>query len=94
MTDDGFLRADARLVREVRAGASSARPGTASKPSYWAHGQGVEASHGEAASPKRFFNKANERLYEAYSQLHTMAQEFDKPFDGAGDSRRRSSDGR
>ena len=41
----------------------------------------MEASHGEAASPKRFFNKANERLYEAYSQLHTMAQEFDKPFD-------------
>ena len=41
----------------------------------------MEANHGEAASPKRFFNKANERLYEAYSQLHTMAQEFDKPFD-------------
>jgi len=42
----------------------------------------VETSQGgETASPKRFFNKANERLYEAYSQLHTMAQEFDKPFD-------------
>lgn len=34
---------------------------------------------GGGAQP--FFNKANERLYEAYSQLHTMAQEFDKPFD-------------
>ena len=29
----------------------------------------------------RFFNRGNERLYEAYSQLHNMAQEFDKPFD-------------
>ena len=32
-------------------------------------------------TPNRFFNRGNERLYEAYSQLHNMAQEFDKPFD-------------
>ena len=32
-------------------------------------------------TPNRFFNRGNERLYEAYSQLHSMAQEFDKPFD-------------
>ena len=35
----------------------------------------------DVSAGKPFFNKANERLYEAYSQLHTMAQEFDKPFD-------------
>ena len=28
-----------------------------------------------------FFDPSNEKLYEAYSQLHTLAQEFDKPFD-------------
>lgn len=54
-------------------------PHTEQKPPYWAHGQ--QSADGGPASPKRFFNKANERLYEAYSQLHTMAQEFDKPFD-------------
>ena len=41
------------------------------------------AAISESASPgaERFFGRANERLYEAYSQLHTMAQDFDKPFD-------------
>lgn len=39
------------------------------------------ATHGLDGTPNRFFNRSNERLYEAYSQLHSMAQEFDKPFD-------------
>ena len=69
----------ARYERETE---RRAAPGTAAKPAYWAHGQAVDSSQDDGrASPKRFFNKANERLYEAYSQLHTMAQEFDKPFD-------------
>ena len=48
------------------------------KATYWAN---ATAEGQGSASPNRFFNKSNERLYEAYSQLHTMAQEFDKPFD-------------
>ncbi|KAK3268569.1 hypothetical protein CYMTET_22934 [Cymbomonas tetramitiformis] len=32
-------------------------------------------------SPERFFQRGNETLYEAYNQLHSLAQEFDKPFD-------------
>jgi hypothetical protein len=32
-------------------------------------------------SPEKFFARGNETLYEAYNQLHTLAQEFDKPFD-------------
>jgi hypothetical protein len=38
-------------------------------------------SEGGGGSPERFFSRGNEKLYEAYSQLHTMAQDFDKPFD-------------
>lgn len=38
-------------------------------------------SRSEGGSPERFFSRGNEKLYEAYSQLHTMAQDFDKPFD-------------
>ncbi len=36
------------------------------------------------ASPDRStnsFRSGNERLYEAYNDLHTLAQDFEKPFD-------------
>jgi hypothetical protein len=36
------------------------------------------------ASPERSsnnFRTGNERLYEAYNDLHTLAQDFEKPFD-------------
>ena len=36
------------------------------------------------ASPERastVFRSGNERLYEAYNDLHTLAQDFEKPFD-------------
>ena len=32
------------------------------------------ASNGADGTPNRFFNRSNERLYEAYSQLHSMAR--------------------
>jgi hypothetical protein len=35
-------------------------------------------------SPERSsttFRTGNERLYEAYNDLHTLAQDFEKPFD-------------
>jgi hypothetical protein len=44
------------------------------------HETAAPSSNG-AGDGNRFFNRSNERLYEAYSQLHSMAQEFDKPFD-------------
>lgn len=38
----------------------------------------------DAASPDRTstaFRNSNERLYEAYNDLHSLAQDFEKPFD-------------
>ena len=38
----------------------------------------------ESASPERTstaFRNSNERLYEAYNDLHSLAQDFEKPFD-------------
>lgn len=38
----------------------------------------------EAVSPERSsaaFRSGNERLYEAYNDLHSLAQDFQKPFD-------------
>jgi len=38
----------------------------------------------EAHSPERTstaFRNSNERLYEAYNDLHSLAQDFEKPFD-------------
>ena len=38
----------------------------------------------DAASPERTstaFRNSNERLYEAYNDLHSLAQDFEKPFD-------------
>ena len=38
----------------------------------------------EAVSPERTstaFRNSNERLYEAYNDLHSLAQDFEKPFD-------------
>ena len=32
-------------------------------------------------SPNRFLRSGNERLYEAYNELHSLAQDFRKPFD-------------
>ena len=51
--------------------------GAAAAPAAARPAAAAEASPGA----ERFFGRANERLYEAYSQLHTMAQDFDKPFD-------------
>ena len=38
----------------------------------------------EVVSPERSsnaFRSGNERLYEAYNDLHSLAQDFEKPFD-------------
>jgi len=45
------------------------------KSTYW-----NPQKNSSGGAPK-FFDPSNEKLYEAYSQLHTLAQEFDKPFD-------------
>ena len=40
--------------------------------------------NGGAVSPERStnaFRSGNERLYEAYNDLHSLAQDFEKPFD-------------
>jgi len=40
--------------------------------------------NGGASSPERSsnaFRSGNERLYEAYNDLHSLAQDFEKPFD-------------
>ncbi|BFI43147.1 hypothetical protein AXG93_1633s1050 [Marchantia polymorpha subsp. ruderalis] len=34
-----------------------------------------------SASPHRFLASGNEKLYEAYNELHSLAQDFHKPFD-------------
>lgn len=47
----------------------------------------MRASHaetGQETSPgrsERAFRNGNERLYEAYNDLHALAQDFEKPFD-------------
>ena len=74
--DAAFHRGVAgRYGEPVAAGAGAAGPAGGRQHS--------AAAVSESASPgaERFFGRANERLYEAYSQLHTMAQDFDKPFD-------------
>ena len=38
----------------------------------------IEASPGRS---DRAFRSGNERLYEAYNDLHALAQDFEKPFD-------------
>jgi hypothetical protein len=38
----------------------------------------IEASPGRS---ERAFRSGNERLYEAYNDLHALAQDFEKPFD-------------
>ena len=40
--------------------------------------------NGGAMSPERStnaFRSGNEKLYEAYNDLHSLAQDFEKPFD-------------
>lgn len=49
------------------------------KSTYW-NPQRASSANANTHAP-RFFDPSNEKLYEAYSQLHTLAQEFDKPFD-------------
>ena len=47
-------------------------------------GAGMGAGMGryrEPGSPQRVFESINERLYEAYNELHSLAQGFHKPFD-------------
>jgi len=44
-------------------------------------GQRTPGGGNHGGSPDKFFARGNETLYEAYNQLHTLAQEFDKPFD-------------
>ena len=39
---------------------------------------GQEMSPGRS---ERAFRSGNERLYEAYNDLHALAQDFEKPFD-------------
>ena len=60
----------------------NAVPGAArAAPSRYGADSGAAPLRSDGGSPERFFSQGNERLYEAYSQLHTMAQDFDKPFD-------------
>jgi hypothetical protein len=55
--------------------------GARAAPSRYGADSGAMPQRSDGGSPERFFSQGNERLYEAYSQLHTMAQDFDKPFD-------------
>ena len=67
----------------VRKSFNRMRPATVPSthaPIVWDTPYDTDAS-GNDGTANRFFSKGNERLYEAYSQLHNMAQEFDKPFD-------------
>ena len=67
----------------VRKSFNRGRPATVPSthaPIVWDTPYDTDAS-GMDGTANRFFSKGNERLYEAYSQLHNMAQEFDKPFD-------------
>ena len=67
----------------VRKSFNRGRPATVPSthaPIVWDTPYDTDAS-GNDGTANRFFSKGNERLYEAYSQLHNMAQEFDKPFD-------------
>ena len=57
--------------------AGAARPA----PSRCGPDSGAAPLRSEGGSPERFFSRGNEKLYEAFQQLHTMAQDFDKPFD-------------
>ena len=50
-------------------------------PSRYGPDSGAAPLRSEGGSPERFFSRGNEKLYEAFQQLHTMAQDFDKPFD-------------
>ena len=46
--------------------------------------QSQDAGTASLASPERSsnaFRSGNERLYEAYNDLHSLAQDFEKPFD-------------
>jgi hypothetical protein len=72
---------DLRDVRKSFSRLSAAKPPPA--PVVWDTPFDPDAADQVATdgTPNRFFNRGNERLYEAYSQLHNMAQEFDKPFD-------------
>ena len=73
---------DLRDMRKSFSRMSSAKPPPA--PVVWDTPFDPDAADVTVATdgtPNRFFNRGNERLYEAYSQLHNMAQEFDKPFD-------------
>ena len=53
----------------------------AAAPSRYGPDSGAAPLRSEGGSPERFFSRGNEKLYEAFQQLHTMAQDFDKPFD-------------
>ena len=70
-------------ARRSFARASYSRPAPSASPVVWDVPFDPEAMDQVSTdgTPNRFFNRGNERLYEAYSQLHNMAQEFDKPFD-------------
>jgi hypothetical protein len=42
----------------------------------------AETGHdGSPGRSERAFRSGNERLYEAYNDLHALAQDFEKPFD-------------
>ena len=46
--------------------------------------EGGRENGGAGSSPERSsnaFRSGNERLYEAYNDLHSLAQDFEKPFD-------------
>jgi hypothetical protein len=52
----------------------SGRPTASLRSDYLLH----EMSPGRS---ERAFRNGNERLYEAYNDLHALAQDFEKPFD-------------